>query len=112
MFDAHFTGGNATYRAYRFAWTGHADDDAVGRDQGQRRQDGRVRQLERLDDAEQVAGARRLVGQEPEDGRRRRQAAFETSFKLGRREGYVEVQALDSHGKVLATSGGGQGLAP
>lgn len=30
--------------------------------------------------------------------------SFETSFRLGGRERYVEVQALDIHGKVLNTS--------
>ncbi|MGI8714733.1 MAG: arylsulfotransferase family protein [Solirubrobacteraceae bacterium] len=104
VFDARFTGPNASYRAYRSPWTGTPTTrPAVAT----KVSGGKTVVYASWNGSSALTKWRVLGGSSAKQlktvggGAKR---AFETSFELGGREGFVEVQALDSHGKVLASS--------
>jgi hypothetical protein len=104
VFDAHFVGPNASYRAYRFAWAGTPTTKPSVATRVSR---GKTVVYASWNGASAVAKWRVLGGAstgklKTVGGGNRR--AFETSLTLGGRESYVEVQALDAHGTVLGTS--------
>ena len=104
VFDMHFNGFNATYRAYRSVWNGYpATLPAIAA----RTSGGRTTVWASWNGATSLNRWRVLGGSSAKSLKTAgggSKKAFETSFKLGRREAYVAVQALDSHGKVLGTS--------
>jgi hypothetical protein len=104
-FDARFVDANQTYRAYRFTWTGTpAAKPAVGA----RVSHGKTAVYASWNGSTQVARWRVLGGGSPGSLKPvavAAKSAFETPIKLPRGEAYVAVQALDSHGNVLSTSG-------
>ena len=104
VFDARFVGGNSSYRAYRSPWTGtpktrpaiaahlyrgHTTVSASWNGSTETSR-WRIRAGHSIKSLKVVATDRKTH--------------YETNMKLGAREGYVEVQALDAGGKVLATS--------
>jgi hypothetical protein len=115
-FDAHFTAPTASYRAYRFAWSGEPltqPDVAV--------QDG-ASGLETVyvswNGATDVARWRVLAGLQPtvlQPVSEMASAGFETAIPLIDPPPYLEVQALSSSGAVLASSAkvdGAQSASP
>jgi arylsulfotransferase ASST len=104
VFDMHFNALNATYRAYRSAWTGTPTTlPALAAKTGR----GRTTVWASWNGATALSKWRVLGGSSAKSlksvggGAKR---SFETSFKLGGSYAYVAVQALDNHGKVLSTS--------
>jgi hypothetical protein len=104
VFDAHFNAVNATYRAFKSAWTGSpttlpalAAKTSGGTTTVWASWNGAT-SLSRW----RVLGGSSATGLKTVGGGARR--SFETSFTLGHSYAYVEVQALDSHGTVLKTS--------
>jgi hypothetical protein len=104
VFDMHFNAFNATYRAYRSGWKGYPRTlPAVAA----RTSRGRTTVWASWNGATALNKWRVLGGSSAKrlktvgGGAKR---SFETSFRLGGREAYVAVQALDSRGKVLSTS--------
>jgi hypothetical protein len=104
VFDAHFTGPNATYRAYKFAWAG----EPTTKPSVATKVSGGKTVVYASWNGSTVVNRWRVLGGSSATKLKTvgggAKTAFETSFKLGSREGSVEVQALDSHGNVLATS--------
>jgi Arylsulfotransferase (ASST) len=104
VFDMHFDAFNATYRAYRSAWNGYPTTlPAVAANTS----GGKTTVWASWNGATSLNEWRVLGGSSAKSlktvggGAKK---SFETSFRLGGSYAYVEVQALDSHGKVLRTS--------
>jgi hypothetical protein len=104
VFDMHFNGLNATYRAYRAAWNGYPTTLPAVAAKTSR---GKTTVWASWNGATSLNKWRVLGGSSAKSlktvggGARK---SFETSFRLGGSYAYVEVQALDSHGTVLKTS--------
>jgi hypothetical protein len=104
VFDAHFVGPNSTYRAYRFDWhaTPARPPDISARVTGRT-----TTVYTSWNGATQVAAWRVLGGASPtalKPVASARKRDFETAIRLPRSQRYVEAQALDSKGHVLAGS--------
>jgi hypothetical protein len=104
VFDARFVNAISSYRAYRFSWTGTPTQrpGIAARVKGSAvtvyaSWNGSTR-LNRW----RVLGGGSADSLKPVAGSRKQ--AFETAIRLRHFERYVAVQALDSHGRVLATS--------
>jgi hypothetical protein len=103
VFDAHFTGPNASYRAYRFPWTGKPQQPpaVVATDSGASTQ-----VWASWAGATNAASWRVLGGSSASSLTpvvTSRNHGFETGVKVAH-EPFVAVQALDSSGHVLAQS--------
>jgi hypothetical protein len=104
VFDMHFNAVNATYRAYRSAWTGTPTTLPALVAKTSR---GKTTVWASWNGSTALSKWRVLGGSSAKrlksvgGGAKR---SFETSFKLGGSYAYVAVQALDNHGKVLRTS--------
>jgi hypothetical protein len=104
VFDMHFNAFNATYRAYRSAWTGTPTTLPAAAAKTSR---GKTTVWASWNGSTALNRWRVLGGSSAKSlksvggGAKR---SFETSFKLGGSYAYVAVQALDNHGKVLRTS--------
>ncbi len=104
VFDARFVDANQSYRAYRYAWTGTpASPPSIGT----RTSKGKTTVYASWNGSTQLARWQVLGGSSPSKmsviasaGK----AAFETPIKLRSGRPYLEVRALDAHGKVLGTS--------
>lgn len=104
VFDMRFKAANATYRAYRSAWTGTpatrpalAAKTSRGKTTIWASWNGSTA-LNRW----RVLGGSSATSLKSVGGGAKR--SFETSFKLGGSYAFVAVQALDNHGNVLSTS--------
>jgi hypothetical protein len=104
VFDGRFVGANQSYRAYRYTWTGTpATPPALGT----RTSKGKTTVYASWNGSTLLARWEVLGGSSPSKlsviasaGK----AAFETAIRLRSSRPYLAVRALDSHGKVLATS--------
>jgi hypothetical protein len=104
VFDMHFNALNATYRAYRSAWTGTPTTLpalAAGTRRGKTTVWASWNGATALNKWRVLGGSSATSLKSVGGGAKR---SFETSFALGRSYAYVAVQALDNHGKVLSTS--------
>jgi hypothetical protein len=103
IYDAHFVGGNATYRAYRFQWNGTpATPPAIAYSAGRT-----PVVYASWNGATNVSSWRVLGGSAPNALKpvaTARKAWFETWIRLPSAPRYVVAQALDGHGHVLGTS--------
>jgi hypothetical protein len=104
VFDARFVGVNSSYRAYRFPWTATpASLPAVGA-----RVNGRTTTVyASWNGSTSVARWRVLGGAMPtalKPVRSLPKQAFETAIPIPSGKRYVAAQALDRHGRALATS--------
>jgi hypothetical protein len=103
VFDGHFIDGEASYRAYRFMWSGAPQTLPSVAVSG----NGRTMSVyASWNGATNVASWRVLAGSSAGALRAVATAAkrgFETGITVGT-QSYVAVQALDSHGHTLATS--------
>ena len=104
VFDGRFVDANQSYRAYRYTWTG---TPAALPALGTRTTKGKTTVYASWNGSTELARWQVLGGSSPSKlsviaGANK--AAFETAIKLGSRRTYLAVRALDSHGKVLATS--------
>jgi Arylsulfotransferase (ASST) len=103
VFDGHFIGGNASYRAYRFRWTGTPQTPpAVATSH----RGAKTTVYVSWNGATNVAKWRVLGGRTPtvlRDVATAPKRGFETSIATGAQQ-YVAVQALDTGGHTLATS--------
>jgi hypothetical protein len=104
VFDARFVDANQSYRAYRYAWTG---TPAAPPSIGTRTTKGKTTVYASWNGSTQFTRWQVLGGSTPSKmsviasaGK----AAFETPIKLPSSRTYLEVRALDVHGKVLGTS--------
>ena len=104
VFDARFVDANQSYRAYRYTWTG---TPAAPPSIGTRTTKGKTTVYASWNGSTQFARWQVLGGSAPSKmsviasaGK----AAFETPIKLRSSRTYLEVRALDAHGKVLGTS--------
>ena len=104
VFDARFVDANQSYRAYRYTWTG---TPAAPPSIGTRTTKGKTTVYASWNGSTQLARWQVLGGSAPSKmsviasaGK----AAFETPIKLRSSRTYLEVRALDAHGKVLGTS--------
>jgi hypothetical protein len=102
VFDGRFVDANQSYRAYRYQWTGTPWAAPAF---GTRTSKGTTTVYASWNGSNQVARWQVLGGSSPSKmgviasaGK----TAFETPIKLRSSQAYLEVQALDSHGKVLA----------
>jgi hypothetical protein len=104
LFDATFADGH-NYRAFRFPWSGHPDDDpAVA---AERRPKDELTIYASWNGATEVAIWQALAGPDPARLRPVRSAprsGFETSIEVRTAEPYVGVRARDSSGRVLGAS--------
>ncbi len=102
IFDARFVGGNSTYRAYRFPWTGTPHTaPAVAATTGRH-----ATAYASWNGATNVAKWKVLGGSSPRALRLIRtvdRRGFETAIGI-RSQRYVQAQALDRAGHVLGTS--------
>jgi hypothetical protein len=102
VFDARFVDANQSYRAYRYPWTGTpwaAPAFAT------RTSKGATTVYASWNGSTELAGWHVLGGASPSKMgviASARKTAFETPIKLRSSQAYLEVQALDSSGKVLA----------
>jgi hypothetical protein len=105
LFHASFPPDVDSYRAFRFPWSGHPDDDpAVAAERGP---EDEVTVYVSWNGATEVATWHVLAG--PNPGRLRRvgsapRAGFETSITVRTAEPYVGVQARDSSGRILGAT--------
>lgn len=104
VFDGRFVDANQSYRAYRYKWTG---TPATRPAMGTRVSKGKTTVYASWNGSTQLARWQVLGGSNPSKlsviasaGK----SAFETRIKLRSSRAYLAVRALDSHGKVLATS--------
>jgi hypothetical protein len=102
VFDGRFVDANQSYRAYRYQWTGTPWAAPAF---GTRTSKGTTTVYASWNGSNQVARWQVLGGSSPSKmgviasaGK----TAFETPIKLRSSQAYLELQALDSHGKVLA----------
>lgn len=105
LFDASLAKGNMSYRAFRFPWSGQPESkpDVAASTGG-----GQTKVYASWNGATGVASWRVLAGASPDalaPGRAVRRTGFETLVAVPGAPAAVAVQALDRHGKVLATSG-------
>ena len=105
VYDATFTDGDDSYRAYRFTWTGTPKTRpaiAVGK------RDGPATVYASWNGATQVASWRVLGGTTAEHltplGAPVRKTGFETTMRVRTNDTYLAVEALDARGRVLAQS--------
>ena len=103
MFDGRFVGNNSSYRAYRFPWIGTPTTLPSVTATTSGASDQRVRELERRHPGGLVAGARRRERRRAQAVATATKQGFETQVTIAAQP-YVEVQALDSAGRALATS--------
>jgi hypothetical protein len=104
VFDARFADQNASYRAYRFLWTG---TPVTKPSVAARVSRGKPTVYASWNGATSVATWQILGGAGPSSLKpvtTAAKSAFETAVKLSRAEPYVEAQALDSRGHVIGTS--------
>jgi hypothetical protein len=104
VFDGRFVDANQSYRAYRYIWTG---TPAALPALGTRTSKGKTTVYASWNGSTQLARWQVLGGSNPSKLSviaSANKAAFETAIKLGSSRTYLAVRALDSHGKVLATS--------
>ncbi|MGB0095838.1 MAG: arylsulfotransferase family protein [Solirubrobacteraceae bacterium] len=104
VFDARFVGANSTYRAYRFDWqaTPARPPDLATRVKGRT-----TTAYVSWNGSTETASWRILGGTSPAALKRvatARKRDFETAVRLPQSRHYVAAQALDSKGRVLATS--------
>lgn len=104
VFDGRFVDANTCYRAYRYTWTG---TPAAPPSMGTRTSKGKTTVYASWNGSTQTAKWQVLGGSNSaklsvlaSSGK----TAFETPIKLRSSRTYLAVRALDSHGKVLATS--------
>jgi Arylsulfotransferase (ASST) len=104
VFDGRFVDANTCYRAYRYTWTG---TPATPPSMGTRTSKGKTTVYASWNGSTLLARWQVLGGSTPTKlsvlasaGK----SAFETAIKLKSSPSYLAVRALDSHGKVLATS--------
>ena len=104
VFDARFVDANQSYRAYRYTWTG---TPAAPPSIGTRTTKGKTTVYASWNGSTLLARWQVLGGSTPSKmsviasaGK----SAFETPIKLPSSRTYLEVRALDAHGKVLGTS--------
>ncbi|HEX3978608.1 MAG TPA: arylsulfotransferase family protein [Solirubrobacteraceae bacterium] len=104
VFDARFVDANQSYRAYRYTWTG---TPATPPSMGTRTTKGKTTVYASWNGSSLLARWQVLGGSTSSKmsviasaGK----AAFETPIKLRSSRTYLEVRALDAHGKVLGTS--------
>jgi Arylsulfotransferase (ASST) len=103
VFDGHFIGGNASYRAYRFRWTGTPQTPPAVATSNR---GSKTTVYVSWNGATNVARWRVLGGRSAaalRDVATAPKRGFETSITTGSQQ-YVAVQALDSGGHTLATS--------
>jgi hypothetical protein len=104
VFDGRFVGGNSSYRAYRFPWTGTPQTaPRVVATAGA----GGITVDASWNGATQVGAWRVLAGSSPSalsSVALTRSVGFETQVDNVPANRYVAVQALDASGRVLATS--------
>jgi len=105
LFDARFLGEAQSYRAFRFAWSGHpSDDPAVAVERGP---DDKVTLYVSWNGATEVESWEVLAGPDPDQlesvGTAPRRG-FETTFTVRTAELYVAVQAKSASGRVLGTT--------
>ena len=105
LFHASFPPEVDSYRAFRFPWSGHPDDDpAMAAERGP---DDEVTVYASWNGATEVATWQVLAGPGPDrlqpvgSGPR---TGFETSIKVRTAEPYVGVQARDSSGRILGAA--------
>src|SRR5262249_47465352 len=107
VFDARFKSNTSSYRAYRMPWTGQpntAPSIAAAPNN-----DGTTEVWASWNGATTVSSWQVLAGQGPGSLvplQTARKGGFETAVAASTGMPYFEVQALDSGGHVLATSGG------
>ncbi len=105
VFDGRFVDNNSNYRAYRFPWTATpTTSPAVATGPGRR---GFTNVYASWNGATTVSSWRVLTAAKPESLRPMetvRKSGFETVTSFRGHEPYVAVQALDSRGRILATS--------
>ena len=105
LFSANFPPEVESYRAFRFPWKGHPDDEpAVAVEPGP---DGEVRVYASWNGATEVATWEVLAGPGPERLRSVGSVArdgFETAIAVQTTEPYVSVRARDGSGRVLGTA--------
>lgn len=105
-FDAHFPGGQITYRAFRDRWNGRGP--GLPRIATVRNASGSVDVYTSWNGSTEVASWRVHGGPTRTTLaplKRVARSGFETRIRLERRPGRVAVEALDSHGRTLARSG-------
>jgi hypothetical protein len=105
-FDAHFPGGQVTYRAFRGEWEARGPD--VPRIATVRNANGSVDVYASWNGSTGVASWRAYGGPTREalvPLKRVARNGFETRIRLAHRPVAVAVEALDSHGRTLARSG-------
>jgi len=105
VFDARFTSNTSSYRAYKFAWSGQpTTPPAVA---ASANNDGTTQVWPSWNGATAVSSWRVLAGSSSSALSQLQTApkqGFETAISAPTGMGVFEVQALDSHGNVLATS--------
>ena len=104
VFDARFTGVNASYRAYRFPWTGNP---AIKPAIASHTYRGQTSVSASWNGSTRTHRWRILGGSSPKKLRTVAtdlRTRYETTMQLHRLEAYVQVQSLDARGKVLGTS--------
>ncbi|MEA2213573.1 MAG: hypothetical protein QOF83_3521 [Solirubrobacteraceae bacterium] len=104
VFDAHFVGANSSYRAYRFRWRAQPATPPAA---AARTRHGHTTVYATWNGATVVARWRVLGGSSRQHLRAvasHPRTEFETAIGLSRSQAYVAVQALDTRGRVLATS--------
>ena len=105
LLDGHFRLGTSSYRAYRFAWTGHPlYPPSLAVEPGP---DGTTRLFASWNGATQVATWEVLVGQRRSDLiplSAQDSRGFQTTLALRDQPRFFAVDALDAHGNVLNRS--------
>jgi arylsulfotransferase ASST len=106
VYDATFSEGDDSYRAYRFRWTGKpTTKPAVATAKGR---GGTKTVYASWNGATGVASWQVLAGDDPKSlepvGERQAATGFETTLRADTNADYIAVQALDDDGNVLATS--------
>jgi len=105
LFDASLPPRDASYRTFRFPWSGHPSDRPVA--VAERASDEEVRVYASWNGATQVTTWEVLAGLSPnqlEPVRSVRWAGFETAMLVRTKKPYIAVQAKDRSGKVLGTT--------
>jgi hypothetical protein len=104
VFDGRFVGGNSSYRAYRYAWTGRP---ATPPSIAARATGSTTTVYVSWNGATQVARWRILSGSAPgalKSATTAGRQAFESAIQISRGSRYAAAQALDGRGRVLGTS--------
>jgi hypothetical protein len=108
LFHAGFPPEVDSYRAFRFPWSGHPDDDpAVAAERGPK-EDELITIYASWNGATEVASWQALAGPEPTRlspvGSAAPRSGFETSIEVRTAQPYVGVEARDGSGGILGTS--------